>query len=289
MFSTPEVCEEYGKYKPTILDVLEHLNNGISLDAEQLLSSIRQKVSDCKDEISVTSDKILNEFFVLNSYIDLLLEYSRTWFLIREGQFGNSWQSLQSTMDLLRTVKKFSKKNNDSEHLAFFENQLVNLEKLYPYNVFFSVGAVVDYYECSICGADIDSILCPHIKGGLYGGVMAVAIAKNMNELNHVSMVKYPADKRCVVQYDDTGEQFKLVRYLADLLNKKRLKPFDFGELRFSTRMIENPDYKKLGRNEVCFCGSGKKFKHCCIDKKIVEEGHVDIISNPIAVRSVMA
>lgn len=23
----------------------------------------------------------------------------------------------------------------------------------------------------------------------------------------------------------------------------------------------------KLGRNEPCYCGSGKKFKKCCIDK----------------------
>ena len=23
-----------------------------------------------------------------------------------------------------------------------------------------------------------------------------------------------------------------------------------------------------LGRNDICYCGSGKKFKHCCIDAK---------------------
>lgn len=23
----------------------------------------------------------------------------------------------------------------------------------------------------------------------------------------------------------------------------------------------------KIGRNEKCFCGSGKKFKYCCINK----------------------
>ena len=23
----------------------------------------------------------------------------------------------------------------------------------------------------------------------------------------------------------------------------------------------------KIGRNEKCYCGSGKKFKHCCYDK----------------------
>ena len=25
----------------------------------------------------------------------------------------------------------------------------------------------------------------------------------------------------------------------------------------------QNPKIKKMGRNEPCFCGSGKKFKHC--------------------------
>jgi len=28
----------------------------------------------------------------------------------------------------------------------------------------------------------------------------------------------------------------------------------------------------KLGRNEPCHCGSGKKFKKCCIDKKVTKE-----------------
>lgn len=25
---------------------------------------------------------------------------------------------------------------------------------------------------------------------------------------------------------------------------------------------------KKLGRNEKCNCGSGKKYKHCCLNQK---------------------
>ena len=28
---------------------------------------------------------------------------------------------------------------------------------------------------------------------------------------------------------------------------------------------------KKIGRNKPCICGSGKKFKRCCIDKEILE------------------
>ena len=26
----------------------------------------------------------------------------------------------------------------------------------------------------------------------------------------------------------------------------------------------ENKSKKKIGRNELCYCGSNKKFKHCC-------------------------
>jgi hypothetical protein len=26
-------------------------------------------------------------------------------------------------------------------------------------------------------------------------------------------------------------------------------------------------DFDNIGRNDVCPCGSGRKFKHCCIDR----------------------
>lgn len=226
---------------------------------------------------------------MFRSYIQFLILYASIWKKLAEQRYGNSWQSLQNAINQYRIVKKFSCENEESRLLSFFENQLISLEKLYPYNVFFSIGAVVDYYECSICDLDIDSDKCPHFKGELYGGVMAVAIAKNIRELDHVSMVKHPADKRCVVQYDDDGEQFRLIRYLAKLLREKKLLPFDFGKLRFSKKIIPNPDYVKLDRNQKCFCGSGKKFKYCCIDKKTVNGGHVEIVSNPTSVQEILA
>ncbi len=27
------------------------------------------------------------------------------------------------------------------------------------------------------------------------------------------------------------------------------------------------PDFVEIGRNDVCPCGSGRKFKQCCIDR----------------------
>ena len=35
----------------------------------------------------------------------------------------------------------------------------------------------------------------------------------------------------------------------------------------------------KLGRNDLCYCGSGKKYKKCCINKKIDEEFDSDMLT----------
>jgi uncharacterized protein YecA (UPF0149 family) len=44
----------------------------------------------------------------------------------------------------------------------------------------------------------------------------------------------------------------------------------DFGEKLFLERVEKikkQSGKKKLGRNDPCPCGSGKKLKHCCINK----------------------
>lgn len=33
-------------------------------------------------------------------------------------------------------------------------------------------------------------------------------------------------------------------------------------------------DYKKIGRNDPCPCGSGKKYKNCCLNVGTYEERH---------------
>ena len=35
-------------------------------------------------------------------------------------------------------------------------------------------------------------------------------------------------------------------------------------------------DYKKIGRNDPCPCGSGKKYKNCCLDSGKYETTHFE-------------
>jgi len=273
---TVEAQELLGEMKPMARASLVAINEHRFSDGQDALLNLRALVDSAKSNVAADSDEYLNDVWVIGRYIDFLAKYAYLWNSILDQRYSESWCLLQDSLDLLRSIKRFSHID-----IHFFEDQLIELERTYPYNVFFSIGATVECFECSICGQDIDSQECPHVRGSLYGGVMAYAVAKNIMQLDHISLVAHPEDKRCVVSYEDSGEQFKLIRYVSSLVSSKKFLISDFDRLQFSKRLRPNPDYRKLPRNERCFCGSGKKFKHCCIGKEHIEDDHVDIVSEP--------
>jgi hypothetical protein len=264
---------------PSIASFFEKVDTLRFADANAAVTGVRSAIAAARCTASEPDDDIyLTDLFALESYASFLDAYRTLWERIVQQQFSASWSALQDALDYLRVIKRFS-----SLQLGVFEDQLLELEKLYPYKLFLSVGITVEGFDCSICGADVDSPECPHLRGRLYKGVMAKAIARDVTAIDHIAMVANPEDKRCVISYEDSSEQFRLVRFLASLLLAGRCHPLSFSHLRMSKRRLLNPDYVKLGRNDRCFCGSGKKFKRCCELKRYVENDHVDIVVRPLA------
>lgn len=61
---------------------------------------------------------------------------------------------------------------------------------------------------------------------------------------------------------------------MADLLDEHKLEYFGPEKnARFDSNEAESLT-RKLGRNEPCHCGSGTKYKKCCLDKDIKETGN---------------
>lgn len=220
-------------------------------------------------------EHFLNDLFILDKYVRLMERYGLLWDAIVAQRFSASWVYLQDGLDLLRLIKRLS-----SLDVSFFENQLLELEAAYPYKIFASIGATIRYFECSICGQDIDSMQCPHVKGELYRGVMAYGIAHEISRFDHVSLVINPEDKRCVISYEDTSKPFALIRYISGLISARKLQVLAFERLDWSKRKRLNPEFAGLGRNDLCTCGSGKKFKRCCIGKREVEIDHAEVIGH---------
>jgi hypothetical protein len=248
-------------------------------DGQDTLEQIRGTLKSARIAGADAEDEYLNDIFVLDAYADFLSAYTDLWKKIAEEQFGASWNSLQDALSLLRVIKRFS-----GIDVRFFEDQLIELEQAYPYGVFASVGMLVEGVDCSICGLDIDSAGCPHRRGQLYRGVMAYGIARKIIWNDHVALTTRPADKRCVIEYADDGEQFKLVRLLSQLIESGDCRPSDFSHLRHSTRLVPNHVPRHIGRNDPCFCGSGKKLKKCCLSRPHMEQKHIDIIAVPRAI-----
>jgi hypothetical protein len=288
LFITIEVTSIYSEIKPLIRKLLFSLNSLNFNESNKALEKLKAKLVVAKEKQSADSERVLNELYVIDRLVDMLATYSEVWSKILKMEFSSSWHSLQDALDLLRLIKRLSD-CRQRHNIDYFENQLLELEKLYPYNIFFSVGAIAEKFKCSICGKDINSFDCPHVKGELYQGQMAYAIAQNITELNHVSMVIHPRDKRCVVKYDNNGDQFKAVRFLSDLIRSHKMQLLHFGKLEFSKKTIKNPDFRKMSRNEPCYCGSGKKFKNCCITQEFIETDHVDIVAQPVKIDQIVA
>lgn len=80
--------------------------------------------------------------------------------------------------------------------------------------------------------------------GGLYGAFMIGAGLKAMMELEKVMVIECDAGQK---QIDKQLKQSRL-KYIEE--RKKIQQEF-------------NDKYGKLGRNDKCVCGSGKKFKKC--------------------------
>ena len=286
MFKTPQVESIYRLCVPYFKDLFTYLNDLNFSEAALTIEKLDDVLKDSSDAFDNTDERATNDLFLLKTNIKLLDCYKRFWGKIVQQEFSDSWNFLQDGLDLLRILKKFLIEDA-YKRVSFVEHQFKELELLYPYKLFLSVSATYKLAECNLCGKDIDSFECEHQRGELYWGKLAHGIIHTVEQLDHVALVTNPADKRCVVIYSDNAEQFKLVRYLSELLIDGRLKPLDFSGLEFSKRKIKNPDFRRLQRNAPCFCGSGKKFKKCCISMEHINVDHVDILAGPMSLEKI--
>jgi len=268
---------------PKLRAALVEFNNSHFPRGQELISEIGSDLASVEAKSAPLGEDSLNDLFVVKRYVRFLSVYGTLWDKIVKYEFSASWNDLQDALDLLRLIKRFS-----SINVSFFENQLLELEQAYPYNVFFSVGMTVEYIECGICGKDINSLECEHIRGNLYMGELANGVYRNVVSLDHASLVADPEDKRCVISYKDNGPHFRVVRYLSQMITSDANRILTFNRLEHSKRIISRQQFPKIGRNATCFCGSRKKFKKCCWLLPQAEIDHTEIIATPIDVEKVV-
>lgn len=277
LFKTDLAQEFWLKNKSMVSEYYVAIGNYDFVCAMQKAKILGNRGKDYTDSTENSLEDIFyNDMFICGHFSGFLADYADYWNKIMQKEYEESWGLLQNAIDSLRTINKFSFINK-TKVFSFLEKQLQALEILYPYRLFSSIEAVVEKIECSICKKNMYSLECNHIKGELYRGQVAFGIINEIKDILSVSLVENPANKRCVMKaIDDKPIQFPCVEYLAQLVNSRKINPFMISHTVKST--LKEPVFmEKISRNSPCPCGSGKKYKKCCLEKTI-DKQHIEII-----------
>ncbi|HDI3268953.1 TPA: SEC-C domain-containing protein [Vibrio cholerae] len=260
--------EQQGKSILSLIDT-SGFNEAIE-KAELVLKSL----DELKRISHISSEK--NKIYIESVLFRIYRNVAYFWRCALQHEFYNAWCHLQDALDSLRQLKRFCSEIPLSAQ--FFERQLPSIEDVYPYSLFSSIGGFVEHYECSICGKDMDSIECEHIKGELYDGDIAYAIIRNFTEIDHVSIVEKPADKRCVLNPDDNQPGMLPMKHIVEHISDRKLTPLSFREILRIEYEKTNDAFVQLSPNSMCFCGSNRKFKKCCSGKRTLKHAHFEFV-----------
>ena len=263
-----QICESLNKTK-------NKLQNNIWSNPTEYFDPCISLFSEIKEIAIRSNDEALaNAQFVFKHYFLFFCDLIRYFGMLENNQYKESWNKLQDCLDSIKYIGRFTKIENRLELDELYE-LLIKYENLYPYRVFTSSEYVISKTHCSICGKSMQSLECSHIKGNLYWGEPAVEI---IDEIQAVCIVSHPEDKRCILEMSDDTRTEKEKFILLDQFLEMKMPFLQQFEIQERKEIRRRNDIKKVGRNQPCSCGSGKKFKRCC-EKNMYYEYTNNIVS----------
>ncbi len=196
----------------------------------------------CLRQIFIIQKKFLSAFYSLQNE-----DYKNAWLLFDRADIELGF--LENNFDTIQEKDKY--------HLGFIGRILKKYQRLFPYHTFISRESIIKKERCSICKQEINiRKSCGHKAGKLYMGELCLREVIDF-ELKALCIVSDPFDKYAVLEIKDMEYNYEALKWLLGYIES----PYD--DFTFEETKVKKPEYKKIGRNEPCPCGSGKKYKKC--------------------------
>ena len=231
-----------------------HLDESIYKSIEEL----RQNGISQKNEEQANYCWCLKEIYKIQKGFISVVDY------LKNKKYENAW----NTLDYIDISLSYLENNfditqeSDRYHLMFIARMIKEYQKLFPYHHFLSRECVIKAEKCSICGKPISlRHSCGHKVGKIYMGELCLRDIVDM-EFKAFSLVTDPFDKFAYVQLQDKEYDYGMLEVLMAEIDS----PYD----EFYVEMVKviKPEYRGIGRNQLCPCGSGKKYKKCHLGTK---------------------
>ena len=242
----------------TVTEIENYLSKKKILFDESVNEKIEQyriNAIDQEDEKNANYFWCLREIFNIQKGFVSAIEdlnskkFEEAWILFEkiDIEIGN----LEQNFDVFQEKDKYQ--------IVFIKRIISEYQKLFPYQYFFSRENIIKREECSICGKVISlRNSCGHKPGKLYMGELCSRIVTDM-ELKGISIVTDPFDKYTYLQLPGKEYNYGMIEALMQELSS----PYD--DFFIETVKIKKSEYKKVQRDSLCPCGSGKKYKKCCL------------------------
>lgn len=176
-------------------------------------------------------------------------------------EFYEGWCSLEKCENLIASLDRHFHENNTEFGLEHIRSNTKKFQALFPYKFFLS-PAFTSRHRCSVCNELITPRnYCGHDSGEIYDGEMCSKIVVDIDPLE-ISIVNNPVQKYSVLFSPNYEYSYHIVKKLVTNLSS----PWESWSYNISKKFI--PKYEKVKRNELCPCGSGIKYKRCCLGKK---------------------
>lgn len=258
--------------KETIIRFKQYLNkNNIAFDKSLEESILKEKQQAIKEQ----NESVANEIWYLVSILKIQEMYINMFNLLKNDiydDYEKAW-NLREKIDIALIHHRGKKYYMDNfANLQFINLMIKRYKLLFPYKLFMSREGIIKKEKCSICGTE-RSIRnrCKHKVGQVYMGEMCYNIVEEY-DFKAIAIVEDPEDEYTILKMDGIKFNYELLRHLMTGLNS----PYDRWDVKCCR--VKKDEYRKIGRNQLCPCGSNKKYKKCCLDTEKDSIPHYEII-----------
>lgn len=234
------------------------LHDKISPDIGETIKKQKEQASSDGDEYTANYLWCFYQIFLVQkNYTDAFWnmknkKYEDAWFLLDRADIELSF--LEPHYE-----KYFGEPVGIRFQLLYIMNTIKRFQMLFPYKLFMSREAIIKEEECSICGEKIRLRGgCKHKLGHLYNGKQCCYRVTDMQFLG-MALVTDPFDKYTFLNIQGHDYNYTTIDFIMDNLKS----PYDLWNVK--KIKVKIPNFKNAGRNDSCPCGSGKKYKKCCM------------------------
>jgi hypothetical protein len=253
-----------------IEEYLEKANRQLDPQVPSELIKLKEQAVADKDENTANYIWCLQQVYKIQS--SYLIAFER----MKSGKFEDAWYALDRTdIEISFLDPHFKKYFGCPVGFKFYIGPILNsvkqFQKLFPYRLFTSREDIVKEEKCSICGKKISLRHgCNHRIGQLYMGEMCCHEITDM-EFLAIDIVTDPFDKYAIIKMEGQEYNYAPLEQLMNVITD----PFTLWNV--DELQVVNPEYKNIGRNDLCPCGSGKKYKKCCLGTDRIYTKHYRI------------